>query len=202
MKKIVLLGLVLALFSGCVGLEPMTPQQIISQSQNPKLTENMLSLDKKKYITKFYSDEIMVKQNLSQEKGFLDNSINQARSYYINKYDSSSDEIANIFVKTAKDKGHTVKMYKSMLNRQIEQFRNFSGVKMDYPFSNDLDNILIEYDSQNKISSVLLRFHVHAKYMGYIHERYSVIIFDPAFNRRIESQLNNRYFEETFIRNL
>lgn len=202
MKKIVLLGLVLALFSGCSVLEPMTPQQIISQSQNPKITENMLSLDNKKYNVRFYQTEIIVKQDISKEKGFLDSSPNVSRNYYLNKYDSSSDEIANLFVKTAKEKGNKVKMYKSALNQQIERMKNFSSIKFDYPYSNDLDNILIEYDSQNKISSVLLRFHVHAKYMGYIHERYSVIVFDPAFNRQIESQVNNRYFSETFIRDL
>lgn len=199
MKKI-LFPLVLALFvTGCAMVQPKTPEQIIQASSYPEMTKSVMdSLNNKKYKVDYENHRILILQDISGEKGHIDRSIGVASSEYLSLYDSSNDDISNAYIKTAKQKGNIVKMYKKTTNLAIIKLLPMPWNVTNYPSKADLDVAFLEYDKNNRLVSALVRVHDYPTSIGIMNDRYSIIVYGP-FARQLEATLNNAIFSEGFI---
>lgn len=197
--KSVCFSLVALFVTGCALPQPKTPEQIVQASSYPGVTKNaMEKLKDKKYSIDYIENRIVIQQYISGEKGSTDQSIDTAINAYNSKYDASDDEISAVFIESAKQRGNMVKMYKKSVNLALVKVTPMPWDITNYPSKGDIDVAFVEYDKNNRISSVLLRAHAFPKTLGVLDYRYSIIAFGNIA-REIESTVNNNVFTEGYI---
>lgn len=197
------IGAITLLLTGCVQMpQPKTPEQIVQESSYQEVTRNVISkIVDKKYSKSYFQNAVVIEQYISGEKGQVDGSINEARNEYLNRYDSSNDEISKVFIESAKQRGNTVKMYKSSVNTEIIKYIPSSILPYRVngnPMSANDDNAFVEYNQDNRIVSVLVRLHTYPKSLGTMHYRYSIIAYGTIL-RQIESSVGNNVLENGYI---
>lgn len=203
MKKnflnIALIGVLAIWFAGCLEIKQPTPQEIVAGSMDKQITQTVIdNLKDKKYKIQYNTNRIVIEQYISGELGSTTGSPNEAVSVYLSKYDSSSDQISDTYIKMAKERGNTVKLYKNSVNLAI------AGI-MPMPFEvknrisrTDIDNAFVEYDKNNRAVSALIRVHTMAKSLGYTHYRHSILVFDNLA-RTMEAKIQNNVFDNGYI---
>lgn len=210
MKKVMLVGVFVAsLFSGCVMPDP---QQLLAQSTDKQMAQAFLGSDRvSKYeeIDSYSStpDIIVLENYISEEKGHIDVNIADAVNEYSSSFDSSTDPVAQRYMKVAKSRGSIVKMYKTSVNAAIAKVVPNSNYMNNSPYRRyDLDPAFIEYDKDGKIKSFLIRKHVFRSVrmfggIRWMHYRYSQIVYGNR-TRVIEINIGNDVLENGYIRTL
>jgi hypothetical protein len=205
MKKIVTsLGFLLSflLLVGCA--EPMKPEQQIAQSKDKQMMKAFLKpgiLSEKEELYKYRSpDKILFRNELQT----VVSGTSRATSSYLSNYDSSRDKIASIYIKTAKARGHIVKMYKNFVNAKIAKLVR-PGVYSDISIKKfDLDPCFIEFDKNGRVVSALVRRHYFVSINNrglYSHDRDSIILFGK-YARLIERLISNDDLANGYITTL
>lgn len=210
MKKFMLVGIFIAsLFSGCVMPDP---EQLLAQSTDRQMAQAFLGSTKvSKYerINSFAStpDMVVMENYISDEKGHIDIDIADAVNEYSSSFDSSTDLIAQRYIKVAKSRGSMVKMYKTSVNTAISRVIPNSNKMNNSPYRRyDLDPAFIEFDKDGKIKSILIRKHVFSSVrmfggIRWLHHRDSQIIYGNKI-RTIEINIGNDVLENGYIRTL
>lgn len=205
MKKVLIVGLVglsVAVgFTGCAAaFQPKTPAQIVSESSDEKITKNFVdNLNDKKYKKDYRKSYIKIEQYISGEKGHTDESVRHAVSEYYDA-DSSSDNISRLYIKTANERGNTVKMYKNFVNKKLaSNLPIFNYHYRENPKRLDLDVAFVEYTPDNSIKSVLVRTHYFYKSLGMMHYRHSVVAYGNLA-KKLEQEISNSIFKEGYIK--
>ena len=206
MKKNLLnaaLASVLAIgLTGCLEIKKLTPQEIVAGSKDKQIAQAVIdNLKDKKYSINYNINRIIISQNISTETGSMSHSPDEAVSTYLSKYDSSTDQIANTYITMAKERGNTVKLYKNSVNLAIAEIMPMPWEVKNRISKANIDNTLVEYDKNNRSVSALIRVHTMSKSLGYIHDRFSMIVFDNLA-RTMETTIQNSVFDNGYITTL
>lgn len=202
LNKIILFLLVF-IFCGCFAVK--TPEQIISESGYKEITRNFLNMPTiktKDRSVDYYSNMIVITDYISGLKGSVDPNLNSAISQYLNKFNSSKDDIAQEYIQNAKENGNTVKMYKTEVNLALAKLLPMSWEFKNFPYKKaDLDVAFIEFDKSNNIISVLVRVHYYGDSFGITSFRESLIAFSNLANF-IESRIENFTLQNGLIKEI
>jgi len=193
---------VLGLMSGCV--EPLTPQQVIAKSADKQMASTFLKkgiLPKKEKLYDWSPSDIIQTRRALQT---VTSDISDAIRSYNSKYDSSTDTIARLFIKTARARGNKVKLYKNSVNNAIAPFvpagsyANISIKKFN------LDPAFIEFDKSGRVVSILVRRHYFPSINNrglYSHDRDSLILLGK-FAKKIEMLVGNETLSNGYVSTL
>jgi len=194
----------LSLMNGCG--EPQTPEQLVAKSSDKAMMRAFSKpgiLGKSEYLQGYSpSDLIRIRTSI----GNSHYGIGSARESYSSKYDSSRDKIAREYIKVAKARGNTVKLYKNFINNQI-------APKIVHPFLEngnssvipkyDLDPALIEFDKNGRIISILVRRHYFTPIgHGFVAQQRDSIIVLGNTARKMEMSISNNTLNNGYIATL
>lgn len=209
MKKLQLLTmsiLILGALSGC--LQAPTPTKLIEQSSDKQMMSAFAKegvLSKNEWLEKFFidADNIYIKNFISGTKGHGDVGVKNAIDEYANLFDSSKDEIATLYIATAKSRGNTVKMYKTFVNADIGKMTpHLYEIRQSPIWRFNLDPAFIEFDKNGRIVSTLIRKHGFKPNSlvedGYLQYRSSQIVLGKEA-RYIEERLGNDVLANGYI---
>lgn len=176
--------------AGCAQLNEMSKQRLAAQIN---------SFSDKQMAAAFYQGGAPKSYKFDIEKDYIELekdirlknvafSHNQAIAGYSNT-DYSGDEIASLYIKTARERGNEVRLYKPEINKLIAQkFRLPSmreSIGVGHP---EFDYAIIEYN-KGRMVSALYRLPVTAQNVTtYFCEQYTRILVGPAL----------RYIENSF----
>lgn len=187
------------LLSGC--LEPRTPDEIVSQSPYPSLTKDVISNVTKRdgFYSDYFSEYIEISHNLDGD-AYFGYSVDQVIFHYEKQYDSNNDLVVQTYIKNAKNNANTIKVYKSLLAKDLVRIMPLPRITSKNSYKYDLDNIFIEFDKNNRIVSALMKVHVifHGS-QGKTHSLYSMIYFG-SLARKIENNISNKALENAYLR--
>ncbi len=194
----------LSLMNGCG--EPQTPEQLVAQSSDKAMMRAFSKpgiLGKSEYLQSYSpSDLIRMRTSIGNSHYGMGN----ARGSYASKYDSSRDKIAQEYIKVAKSRGNTVKLYKNSINNQI-------APKIVHPFLEngnsavmpryDLDPALIEFDKNGRIVSILVRRHYFTSIgNGFVAQDRDTIVILGNTARKMEMSIGNNALDNGYIATL
>ena len=118
------------------------------------------------------------------------------KEFYISS-DSSKDNIAKYYLDTIKERGNTAKLFRSPVNSMIANM--ISKPRSSFPYYTDWDPALIEYDSNGRVVSALVRFDHVTPAAGYLYlDQINNILFDN-FAGTIEMSLGNNVLNDNYI---
>jgi len=203
MKKnlIMTIAIVMALgmLSGCA--EPKTPEQLVTQSVDKKMTQALVrsgALPSQERLKTSASDYEMIafERTISKVSHGKKNAINR----YLSSYRSERDAIARLYTRTAKSRGNIVKLYHRSINQDIINIvMNSSPSTVD-----NLDSALIEFDKKGNIVSVLVRRHNFSalhKPSLVMHDRASIILLGNMA-QDVQHALRQERLKNNFITTL
>jgi len=201
-KLYVAAGVSAILLSGCQ-IGP-TPDELLTNATDQQMARGFIGntqLGKEQTLEVFKTENNMIVfENEDSSKYY---SINQPTQQYINSSDSANDEIAKNFIKIAKSRGGTVKLYKTSVNNAISSLIPVSSSMYAGKIYNfNLDPALIEFDKNGRVKSMLVRKHGFAEISGfgtfYKHHIYSYIVFGNMA-KKIEMGINNNILDNGYI---
>jgi len=170
---------------------------LLSQDgKNHGLTEELAS-------ESFEFDKITEYSFSVEKKIFSEPNMNLIFNKYNNyNYDSSSDAIANKYIGSVKLRGNRAFLYKPIMGKLINEILRQPFDKTDKTSEwYGLDNAIIEYDSSDRIVSVLVRAHQAVITFGADSRQYSTIYTGSSI-RHIENNIPNSIFTDSFIREI
>lgn len=178
--------------SGCrEPADPLTAQERLNNSADAFITKAVMdSITEERYKIDYRSNIILIKQYISEELGSISSSLKEVILSYGSLYDASTDKIARTYIAMAKERGHLVKTYKPSMNLKIIKVVPITLDINNKSSYTNLDKALVEYDKNNRIKSVLIRVHTISKYVGWMHYRYSIVMYGDLA-RIIESKIEN-----------
>jgi len=194
----------LGLINGCG--EPQTPEQLIAKSSDKAMMKAFskpgVAGKSEHFIDYSPSDLIRMRTSI----GNSHYGMGSARGSYSSKYDASRDKIAQEYIKVAKARGNTVKLYKTFINNQIAR-------KIVHPFLEngnsavipkyDLDPALIEFDKNGRIVSMLVRRHYFTPIgHGFVAQQRDSIIILGNTARKMEMSISNNTLNNGYIATL
>ena len=202
--KIVIALAIAVLASGC--MEAPKPEAHIAKSSDKYMMKSMIKYVK--WGTR-NPDIIVKKVYISGLKGHIDRSVQSAYNEYGSKFDIMSENMTKDYIKAAKQRGSTVKLYKNSVSHALAKAtpRSFSIERGYDGYNYSLDPALIEYSKNGKIISVMLQKHkVSSMNMmsggkGFLHYRYSEIITGKSASK-LEYSIGNDILSNGFIRKI
>lgn len=118
-------------------------------------------------------------------------------------YEGESDDVAKVYISTAKARGNVVRLYKPAMGKIINSL-------FKHPFSPgpqthqwyDKDNPLIEFDRSGRIVSFLSRARHAFTAIGVGVLQFTTVYMGASNARHLENNAKNSDFQEYFIREL
>jgi hypothetical protein len=200
MKKLLLLLISLFIVTGC--FTPQTPEMRVAQSKDKAMTaEFSKNLPKNEDQNQFIAkpDQIILNHYIDKEVG-TGSSVDEQIHKYLDYTDSSRDQIAKRYIKVAKKRGNTVKMYNSRVNEFLSRktpmtaILTYRGVKRY-----NVDNAFIEFDKSGRIVSLMLRKHVYPR-IGSMVSNYRIThILFGKWSRFAQMKLGNDMLNDGYI---
>jgi hypothetical protein len=121
------------------------------------------------------------------------------KEFYVS-LDSSKDDIARLYLDAIKERGNTAKLFRAPVNSMIANL--ISKPRSSFPYYTDWDPALIEYDSNGRVVSALVRFVHVTPAAGYLYlDQVCNILFDN-FASTIEMNLGNNVLNDNYITTL
>lgn len=117
--------------------------------------------------------------------------------------DAETDIIAVKYIDAAKSRNNTIKVYRPKLTAKVNSF--FGAVATPNQKSRewyDLDRLLIEFDSNDRPKSMIVRSYQATTTVGVILKQHSRVLFGDELVRLLEDRIVNSEFEENFIREI
>ena len=209
MKKIttmfrVSLALVLIInLTGCLTVPTLADRKAsIATAQDPEMSSAIFSAAEtdptfRPISSNFTGEWINVRQYIKTTSS----SLSGALSEYGEK-DSSKDAFADAYIKTAKGRGNTVRLYNYSINQKVR-----SLYKIDRPLPNgtnvtNIDNALAEYDKNNRLVTIMVRSHMFSPPLGLFSNQNYTTVYTGQKAARIESTISSKDFSENLITEL
>ncbi len=199
MKKLLLLITSLFIFTAC---SPQTPQMRMDQSlDKPMAVAFSKNLPKNEVVNQYISkpDQLIMNHYIDKEVG-TGSSVDEQIHKYLSYTDSSRDKLARRYIKVAKARGNTVKMYNSRVNEFLSRKTPMTA-KLTYsgPKRYNIDNAFIEFDKSGRIVSLMLRKHVYPR-IGSMVSNYRIThILFGKWSRFAQMKLGNDMLNDGYI---
>lgn len=114
--------------------------------------------------------------------------------------DSSRDQIAQIFIATAKARGDTVRLYKSPVNKTINSILAEERISNYYVANRyDLDPALIEFSPDGRVVSALVRVAKVGRNIATLDGIFCSRIYFGTNKTLMENHLGNRFLDDNLI---
>ena len=113
--------------------------------------------------------------------------------------DTSKDDIATLYIKTAKARGNTVKLYKPTINSKIIRTFRRSISRRTKVTKTDLSHALIEYDANNRIISALVRINQYDQPIVSWGSIFTSQLILGSAARIIENKISNRLLDDNYL---
>ncbi|MCK4742911.1 MAG: hypothetical protein KAT25_03750 [Sulfuriflexus sp.] len=113
--------------------------------------------------------------------------------------DTSKDDIATLYIKTAKARGNTIKLYKPAINSKIIRTFRRSVSRRTKVTKTDLSHALIEYDANNRIISALVRINQYDQPIVSWGSIFTSQLFLGSAARIIENKISNRLLDDNYL---
>jgi hypothetical protein len=204
-KLLIASVMALSLMNGCA--EPKTPAQLVAQSSDKEMMKafsKLEVLEDSEFLSEYSPADII--RIRMPSVGNVHPSMATALSRYSSKYNSSTDKKARAYVKVAKARGNTVKLYKNFINNKIASkiVHPFMerGSKHKTPIYN-LDPALIEFDKNGRIISILVRRHYITPFThGVVSQDRDTIVILGNTASKMEMSIDNNTLNNGYITTL
>lgn len=154
-------------------------------------------LNEKIQFEKLDSTVIVFKKNMYS----LNNMVEMRSRMNSYTYDSENDALAKEYIKMAKDRGNNIKLFKPAFTGRVNSI--FKQYIMPLKQSEEwysVDVTLVEFDSNSRPVSILVRAHQAQTSIGVASYMYPAIYFGATNMRHFENNISNALLSEYLIR--
>lgn len=202
MNKVIKLTIAVVISILMLGCASNTPEMRAEQSQD-KMMSNAFSsnLPRHEEINRFISepDEIAINHYIDREVG-TGKSVNESIRKYRAYTDSSKDELSKRYIKVAKSRGNTVKMYNARVNEFLGKITPLTAKLLyDGPRKYDEDNAFIEFDKNGRIVSMMIRKHIYPRIGNFVSNYRVTHILFGKWASIAETRLSNSFLSDGYI---
>lgn len=158
---------------------------------NPKLQADKYKLEKRNF------DAIFLEKYVGHYSNFSDANRKIDQAVYI----SEKDLAAQMYIDQARKNGNEVRIYKSGLNRDINNFMGQAITKFDGAQNRyNADPAFVEFDKNGSPVSFMTRSWQTISAIGVDSRIYTNIYFGKDAMRIFENRFGNKYLEDNLIR--